>query len=83
MPIDNSSENKEPKLEQLEAAVDHLHRSIETQSIAMSAAKGMLFSLIETLGVLVGDPDLPAQARSGYEALRDKVQELKVTIETL
>ncbi|HDV6356994.1 TPA: hypothetical protein RJR41_006896, partial [Burkholderia cenocepacia] len=41
------------------------------------AAKGILFSLIETLGALIGDPDLPEHARSGYEALRDKASELR------
>ncbi|HDR9217327.1 TPA: hypothetical protein QDB26_006155, partial [Burkholderia vietnamiensis] len=38
---------------------------------------GILFSLIETLGALIGDPDLPEHARSGYEALRDKASELR------
>ncbi|MBO2975712.1 hypothetical protein J4755_26905 [Burkholderia pseudomallei] len=80
-PDDARSHDDEPKLEQLEAAVDHLHDSIQSQSIAAGAAKGILFSLIETLGALVGDPDLPEHARSGYEALRDKANELKANLE--
>ncbi|MET5012293.1 hypothetical protein AAHH80_34155, partial [Burkholderia pseudomallei] len=71
----------EPKLEQLEAAVDQLHDSIQSQSIAAGAAKGILFRLIETLGALVGDPDLAVHARSGYEALRVKANELNANLE--
>ncbi|WP_323121307.1 hypothetical protein [Burkholderia alba] len=81
MSNDTRPEDGQPKLEQLEAAVNHLHESIESQSIAAGAAKGILFSLIETLGTLVGDPDLPEHARSGYEALRDKASELTVLLE--
>ena len=77
MTTDNRPDDSEHKLENLEAAVDHLHKSIESQSIAVGAAKGILFSLIETLGALIGDPDLPEHARSGYEALRDKASELR------
>lgn len=80
-PDDARPHDDEPKLEQLEAAVDHLHDSIQSQSIAAGAAKGILFSLIETLGALVGDPDLPEHARSGYGALRDKANELKANLE--
>ena len=65
MTTDNRPDDSEHKLENLEAAVDHLHKSIESQSIAVGAAKGILFSLIETLGALIGDPDLPEHARSG------------------
>lgn len=81
MTNENQPEDDQPKLEQLEAAVSHLHDSIESQSIAVGAAKGIAFSLIETLGALIGDPDLPEHARSGYEALRDKATELKTTLE--
>ena len=77
MTTDNRPDDSEHKLENLEAAVDHLHKSIESQSIAVGAAKGILFSLIETLGALIGDPDLPEHARSGYETLRDKASELR------
>ncbi|MBS6362845.1 hypothetical protein [Burkholderia sp.] len=77
----DDSEQKLEKLENLEAAVNHLHESIESQSIAVGAAKGILYSLIETLGALIGDPDLPEHARSGYEALRDKARELRGGLE--
>ena len=58
-----------------------MHESIESRSIAAGAAKGILFSLIETLGALIGDPDLPEHARSGYEALRDKANDLRNALE--
>ncbi len=69
------------QLEQMEAAVDHLHASVESQSIAAGAARGLAFSLVETLGALIGDPDLPEHARSGYQALRDKADELMAALE--
>ncbi|MBN3727558.1 hypothetical protein [Burkholderia sp. Ac-20379] len=69
-------DTRQAQLEQMEAAVDHLHASVESQSIAAGAAKGLAFSLVETLGTLIGDPDLPEHARAGYEALRDKATEL-------
>jgi hypothetical protein len=40
-----------------------------------------LYSLIETLGTLVGDPDLPEHARSGYEGLLETARELRVKLE--
>ncbi|KVE32497.1 hypothetical protein [Burkholderia sp. TSV86] len=80
-PDNTRSQGEQPKLEQLEAAVDHLHESIQSHSIALGAAKGILFSLIETLGALVGDPDLPEHARSGYEALRNKASELRANLD--
>jgi hypothetical protein len=77
----NRPDDGEQKLEHLEAAVNHLHESIESQSIAAGAAKGILYSLIETLGALIGDPDLPEHARSGYEALRDKARDMRGTLD--
>jgi hypothetical protein len=40
-----------------------------------------LYSLIETLGTLVGDPDLPEHVRSGYEGLLETARELRVKLE--
>ncbi|KDB05818.1 hypothetical protein LIG30_4692 [Burkholderia sp. lig30] len=81
MTTDKQPDDREEKLEHLEAAVNHVHESIESRSIAAGAAKGILFSLIETLGALIGDPDLPEHARSGYEALRDKANDLRNALE--
>jgi len=49
--------------------------------MAAGAAKGILYSIIETLGTLVGDPDLPSHARSGYEGLLETARELRSKIE--
>ncbi|AJK50468.1 hypothetical protein [Burkholderia plantarii] len=73
--------DRDAQLEQMEAAIDHLHASVASQSIATGAAKGLAFSLIETLGTLIGDPDLPEHARSGYEALRAKADELMSSLD--
>ncbi|AOK62593.1 hypothetical protein [Burkholderia ubonensis] len=81
MTTDKRPDDSEQKLEHLEAAVNHLHESIESQRIAVGAAKGILYSLIETLGALIGDPDLPEHARSGYEALRNKARDLRGSLD--
>ena len=71
---------EQPELEQLDAAVNHVDELISSGNIAVSAAKGILYSLIETLGALVGDPDLPDHARSGYEGLLESARELRVKL---
>jgi hypothetical protein len=68
-------------LENLNAAFTHVDEGVKSGSIAKGAAKGLVFSLIETLGALVGDPDLPEHARSGYEGLLEAARELRVRLE--
>ncbi|MCG5075596.1 hypothetical protein [Paraburkholderia tagetis] len=68
-------------LENLNAALSHVDEGVKSGSIAKGAAKGLVFSLIETLGALVGDPDLPEHARSGYEGLLEAARELRVKLE--
>lgn len=70
-----------PELEHLDAAVTHVHEMVSSGNIAASAARGILYSLIETLGALVGDPDLPEHARSGYEGLLETARELRVKLD--
>jgi hypothetical protein len=65
----------------LDAAVSHVDDLVRSGGIASAAAKGLLYSLIETLGALVGDPDLPEHARSGYEGLLETARELRRKIE--
>ena len=65
----------------LEAALDHLDHALTSGNIAAGAAKGLIYSVIETLGVLIGDPDLPEHARSGYEGLLETARELRAKIE--
>lgn len=68
------------QLEQLDAALNHIHTSLTTGSIAAGAAKGLVYSLIETLGALVGDPDLPEHSRAGYEGLLNTARELRAKL---
>jgi hypothetical protein len=68
------------QLEQLDAALNHVHTSLTSGSIAVGAAKGIVYSLIETLGALVGDPDLPEHSRAGYEGLLKTARELRAKL---
>jgi hypothetical protein len=70
-----------PEVEHFDAALTHVGESYAAGKIAAHAAKGILYSIIETLGTLVGDPDLPAHARSGYEGLLETARELRTKIE--
>jgi hypothetical protein len=70
-----------PDLENLDAALSHVDQQVSSGSIASGAAKGILYSLIETLGTFVGDPDLPEHARSGYEGLLDAARELRAKLD--
>ncbi|MGI4816172.1 MAG: hypothetical protein ACRYG5_15150 [Janthinobacterium lividum] len=71
-----------PELAHLDAALVHVDTSMSSGNIAASAAKGIVYSVIETLGTVVGDPDLPAHARSGYEALLETARELRAKLES-
>ncbi|MDR5834017.1 hypothetical protein [Caballeronia sp. LZ034LL] len=70
-----------PEVEHFDAAISHVDQSYAAGKMAAGAAKGILYSIIETLGTLVGDPDLPAHARSGYEGLLETARELRTKIE--
>lgn len=78
---DEPKADKQPQQEQLEAAMTHVEESIHSGNIAVSAAKGILYSLVETIGALVGDPDLPEHARSGYEGLLETARELSAKLD--
>jgi hypothetical protein len=84
----NSSENPvkpavsaPPEQDHFDAAISHVDHSYASGVMAAGAAKGILYSVIETLGTLIGDPDLPEHARSGYQALRVSAQELRSKID--
>ncbi|PLP98823.1 hypothetical protein [Cupriavidus pauculus] len=70
-----------PDPDQLSEALAHLHSAVESESIATGAAKGLVYSVMETLGTLIGDPDLPEHARSGYEGLLETARELRARLE--
>ena len=38
-------------------AVNHIDVAVTNKTIAIGAAKGIVYSLVETLGSMVGDPD--------------------------
>ena len=61
-------------------AVNHIDEAVSNKSIASSAAKGIVFSLVETLGTMVGDPDLPAHLKSGYMGALDLAVELEAKL---
>ncbi|TWG86664.1 hypothetical protein L602_000200000650 [Cupriavidus gilardii J11] len=67
--------------EHLGDALEHLSTAVEENSIAVGAARGLVYSIMETLGTLVGDPDLPEHARSGYEGLLETAREIRARIE--
>ena len=79
-PSHQSNPPGQPEQEHFHAAITHVGHQLSTGSIAVSAAKGILFCFIETLGTLVGDPDLPAHARSGYEGLLETARELRAKL---
>ena len=49
----------------------------------MGAAKGIIYSITETLGTMIGDPDLPSHLRSGYEGVLEVAHELQAKIAKL
>lgn len=70
-----------PDVDHLSDALAHLSSAVESDSIATGAAKGLVYSVMETLGTLIGDPDLPEHARSGYEGLLETARELRTRLE--
>ena len=77
----NQQTGEKPDIEHLDAAINHVDHLVSSGGIASGAARGLLYSLIETLGTLVGDPDLPEHARSGYEGLLETARELRSKLE--
>ncbi|SDC08218.1 hypothetical protein SAMN05216345_101463 [Cupriavidus sp. YR651] len=70
-----------PDVDHLSDALEHLSSAVETNSIATGAARGLVYSVMETLGTLIGDPDLPEHARSGYEGLLETARELRARLD--
>ncbi len=72
-----------PSYDYFEEAVNHIDEAVANKGIALGAAKGIIYSLIETLGTMIGDPDLPSHARSGYEGVLELAHELEAKIAKL
>ena len=64
-------------------AVNHIDEAVSNSSIPASAAKGIIYSMVETLGTMVGDPDLPSHLKSGYMGALDLAVELEAKIAKL
>jgi hypothetical protein len=75
-----SERTSRPDPEHFHAAIGHVEQQYGSGHLAASAARGLVFSIVETLGTLVGDPDLPEHARSGYEGLLESARELRTKI---
>jgi len=61
-------------------AVKHIDEAVANKTIAISAAKGIVYSLVEILGAMVGDPDLPAHLKSGYMGALDLAVDLEAKL---
>jgi len=64
-------------------AVNHIDQAVTNKSIAIGAAKGIIYSITETLGSMIGDPDLPSHLRSAYEGALEVAHELEAKIARL
>ena len=64
-------------------AVNHIDQAVTSKSIALSAAKGIIYSITETLGSMIGDPDLPSHLRSAYKGVLEVAHELEAKIANL
>jgi len=71
----------ESQADHLSDALQYLSSAVESERIATGAAKRLVYSVMETLGTLIGDPDLPEHARSGYEGLLETARELRARLE--
>ncbi len=78
----STSQNRVPQ-EHFADAISHIDAALSVNQISYSAAKGLIYSLIETLGSMIGDPDLPKHIRSGYEGVLEIAQELERKIESI
>ena len=61
-------------------AVNHIDEAVASNTIAASAAKGLVYSLVGTLGAVGGDPDLPSHLKSGYMGALDLAVELEAKL---
>ena len=64
-------------------AVQHIDEAVASKSSASRAAKGIVYSLVETLGSMVGDPDLPAHLKSSYMGALDLAVQLEAKLDKM
>ena len=82
-PIDPSKLDDIPSKDYFVEAIGHVDSAVNANNIALGAAKGILYSLVETLGSMIGDPDLPNHVRSGYEGALELAHELQAKFDNL
>ncbi|HQT81972.1 MAG: hypothetical protein B7Z60_06855 [Ferrovum sp. 37-45-19] len=72
--------NKQEQAQFLLDAVDHLKSETDKHEHINGAFRGLVYSVVETLGQLVGDPELPQHMKSGIEGALEVAREIQHTI---
>ena len=70
------STEQHPELDRMHAAVEHVRELLASDSIPINAAEGLLLGLVNVIGTLTGDPQLPAHIRGSYDGLLELSREL-------
>lgn len=65
-----------PDFDRLHAGVEHVRDLLDTDSIPVQAAEGLLMGLVSVIGTLAGDPQLPTHLRTGFDGLLELAHEL-------
>ena len=71
--LQDLANNHEDQIEHLDAAIGHVDALLASDDSSVKAVRGILFSLSQTLGNRVGDPNLPEHIQTGYAKLHDVV----------
>jgi len=66
----------DPKM--FEESLKYIDENLELGKISAGAAKGILYSIVEVLGSVVGDPLLPEHIKSSYQAILDLAEEVQL-----
>lgn len=77
----NPATNPNSQHQEIKDALHHVDEQLTAGMIAVGAARGILFCLTETLGSMIGDPDLPQHVRSGYEGLLETAREIRLKLD--
>lgn len=72
-----------PSHEDFVGAINHVDDSFSNSDLLQSTAKGLMYSILEALGSVVGDPDLPSHLRSGYEGAIELAKEVQARIDSI
>jgi hypothetical protein len=82
-PIKPSDPEDLPVQDHFLEAINHVDKALSNNEMALGAAKGIIYSIVETLGTMMGDPDLPSHLYSGYEGTLELARELQAKINQL